>query len=235
MNYHLSEEPVTSENRRNGYGSKTVKTGYGNVQINTPRDRYSEFQPQKIRKRQNTLGDSIDNKIISLYALGMSQVSIQNHIEEMYGMEVSEGMISSITDKILPEIEAWKNRPLEETYAVIWMDCIFYKVREEGEYNNKAIYNIMGLNMEGRKEILGLYTAETEGAKFWLGVLTQLKRRGIKRILISCIDGLKGFPEAIESVYPETDIQLCVVHQIRNSLKYGATEKVPRTKVKTDR
>jgi putative transposase len=207
-------------NRRNGRGKKRLKTSFGEIDIDSPRDRASTFEPQIVKKRQLTLGGGIDHKVISLYAKGMSYESICEHLEELYGIALSPATLSAITDRIMPEVYQWQNRPLEELYPIVWLDAIHYKVRSEGRIIHKAVYHIMGVNRDGIKEILGMYIGEKEGAKFWLHVLSDLQARGVKDILIACIDNLTGFKEAIESIFQKTDVQLCIIHQIRNSFKY---------------
>ena len=222
---HLqSERQRGNSNRRNGKQSKKLKTGYGNISLETSRDRAGSFEPKLVAKRQVTLGDGLDDKILSMYSRGMSYSDIRSHLEELYGLEISKGSLSQITDKILPVLEEWRTRPLEEVYCVVWLDVLNFKVRHEGKIENRAVYCILGVNTEGRKDVLGLYVSENEGAKFWLGVLTDLQNRGVEDILIACIDNLKGFSEAIESIYPKTEVQLCIIHQIRNSLKYITSE-----------
>ena len=207
-------------NRRNGKLPKTLKTADGMVEIETPRDRAGTFEPQLIKKRQTILNESLDEKIIALYGLGMSYQDIRNHMQEMYGVEVSAGLLSKITDKLLPIITEWRNRPLESIYTIVFLDAMFFKAREDGKVITKTVYNILGVNQYGRKDILGFYIADSEGAHFWLGVLNDLKARGVEDILIACIDGLKGFPEAIAASFPKTEVQLCIVHQIRHSIMY---------------
>ncbi len=218
LDSHLGRE--IAANRRNGKGTKTIKSLNGNFELRTPRDREGTFSPQLVKKHQTTLNDEIEQKIIALYGLGMSYKDISSHIEEMYGIEVSSGTLSAVTDKIIHTVKEWQARPLEVLYPIVWLDAINYKIRENGKVVSKAVYTILGVNLEGRKEVLGLYLSEHEGANFWLQVLTDLTNRGVKDILIACVDGLKGFPEAIEALFPNTEVQLCVVHQIRNSLKY---------------
>lgn len=217
MDTHLDE---SRPNRRNGKGKKTVKTSFGDVNIETPRDRDGTYSPELLPKRQRVLGLSLESKIISLYSMGMSYRDISKHIEEMYDMEVSAAQITSITDKIWPEIEEWRSRPLDDVYPFVWLDAMFYKVKQDGQIKSMAAYLVLGMNVDGEKDLLGIYLAETESAKFWLQVLSNLKERGLNDILIACIDNLSGFKQAIEVVYPMTDVQLCVVHQIRNSIKY---------------
>jgi len=218
LDSHLGQE--VSANRRNGKSKKTIKSLNGNFELSTPRDRDGTFSPQLVKKHQTTLTDEIEQKIIALYGLGMSYNDISSHIQEMYGLEVSTGTLSAVTDKIINTVKEWQGRPLETIYPIVWLDAIHYKIRENGKVISKAVYTILGVNIEGRKEVLGLYISENEGANFWLQVLTDLSNRGISDILIACVDGLKGFPEAIEAIFPNTEVQLCIVHQIRNSLKY---------------
>jgi transposase-like protein len=218
---HLDDADATSGfNRRNGRLKKQMKSGHGPFELETPRDRSGTFEPEIVKKRQTILGTSLENKIISLYALGMSYNDIRDHIEDMYGIEMSQGMLNQITDKIIPEIHEWQSRPLDEVYPFLWLDAIHFKVREDGKVQSKAVYTIIGLNMHGIKDLLGIYLSESEGAKFWLQVLTDLSNRGVKDVLIASIDNLKGFSEAIQTVFSNTEVQLCIVHQIRNSLKY---------------
>jgi putative transposase len=207
-------------NRKNGKGKKQVKTPVGSVDIATPRDRNGTFEPEIVAKRSKTLGVDLDRQIIALYARGASYGDIRDHLSEMYDLDVSPATISRVTDKILPLIQEWRNRPLEAVYPFVWLDAIHYKVRHEGRVVSRAVYCIIGLNQDGYKELLGMYVGENEGAKFWLQVLTDLHHRGVNDIFIACIDNLQGFAEAIESMFPQTEVQLCVVHQIRNSQKY---------------
>lgn len=224
MTEHLGYEknaPSTNKagNARNGSYSKKVKGEFGNLDIAVPRDRDSSFEPIILPKGQSRF-TGFDDKIIALYARGMTTRDIQSHLEEVYGVEVSPTLVSQVTKAIQEEVVLWQNRPLDEVWPIVYLDAIRVKVRQEGRVINKAIYLALGVSMEGSKEVLGLWTAETEGAKFWLQVVTELKNRGVKDIFIACVDGLKGFPEAIETVFPETQIQLCVVHLVRNSLNY---------------
>lgn len=214
---HLDED---QPNRKNGKGNKKLKTSLGNVDIDTPRDRNGTFEPELIAKRQRTLGVDLDRQILALYARGASYGDISDHLQEMYGLDVSTATISRVTDKILPLVQEWRSRPLEQVYPFVWLDAIHYKVRHEGRVINRAVYCMIGLTQEGYKELLGMYIGENEGAKFWLQVLTDLQNRGIEDIFIASIDNLTGFAEAIESIFPQTEIQLCIVHQIRNSQKY---------------
>jgi len=218
MNAHLAG--AKRVNRRNGKNGKQVKTAFGSVQINTPRDRLGDFEPQLLPKRQTTLGEALDHKVISLYGRGMSYSDICKHLEELYGLTVSPATLSAITDSVIEEVNAWRNRPLESVYPFMWLDAIHYKVKEDGAIKTKAVYCLLGVNREGTKDLLGLYISENEGARFWLSVMADIQNRGVKDILIACIDNLKGFAEAIESVFPKTEVQLCIVHQIRNSTKY---------------
>ena len=212
-------------NRRNGHMSKQVQTSMDEVTINTPRDREGTFDPQVVRKREKILADSLADRIIGLYAIGNSTREISDILEEQFGNRISAETISSITDRVLPEIQSWKNRPLDRVYPIVWLDAVHYKVMDEKNRPvTRAIYNVLALNPEGRKELLGMYISKSEGANFWLGVLTDLQNRGVQDILIACVDGLKGFPDAIASVFPETTVQLCIVHQIRNSVKYVASK-----------
>jgi putative transposase len=209
-----------TDNSRNGYSQKHLKTSFGDVDINVPRDRKGEFEPQLVRKHQTTLTGDIEEKILSMYAKGMSTNDIDAHIREIYGIEVSDSTISRITDKIIPVVKEWQQRPLEEIYAVVFLDAIHYHVRSEGQIVKKAVYIAIGINMSGIKEVLGMWVGENESAKYWLSILNGLKNRGVEDILIACVDGLTGFDNAIEAVYPKTEIQQCVIHQIRNSTKY---------------
>ncbi len=226
MEGHLSSDESGREagNKRNGKGRKTVKSSHGEVDIQTPQDRHSSFQPQVIEKRQRILADNLEKQIIAMYGLGNSLRDIQDHISEMYDTEIPTHVLSEITDRIVPKVKQWQSRPLEPVYCIVWLDAMHFKVREEGKVKHKALYNVLGINKEGKKEILGMYISESEGANFWLQVLTDLNNRGVKDILIACTDNLTGFSDAILSVFPKADIQLCVIHQIRNSLKYVASK-----------
>lgn len=222
LDQHLADDE--QPNRKNGSSKKTIKTAAGAFELETPRDRAGTFEPQLVKKNQTKLTDEIDRKILSMFALGMSYRDIRSHVQDMYGLEVSEAIISGVTDRLIPELKEWQQRPLEGLYPFVWLDAIHYKVREDGRYVSKAIYTILGLNVEGKKELLGLYLSESEGANYWLSVLTDLHNRGVQDILIACVDGLTGFPEAIASIYPQTEVQQCVIHQIRNSMKYVASK-----------
>ncbi|SDT88733.1 IS256 family transposase [Halopseudomonas salegens] len=222
LDNHLAKE--ATPNRKNGTTGKTMKGPVGSFELKTPRDRSGTFEPQLIKKHQTHLTDELERKILALFALGNSYQDIRAHIAELYDIELSNGTINAVTDKLLPELQAWRERDLEVIYPIVWLDAIHYKIKENGRYVSKAIYTILALNIEGKKELLGLYLSDQEGAHHWLSVLTDLYNRGVKDILIACVDGLKGFPEAIESIYPKTEIQHCVIHQIRNSLKYVASK-----------
>ena len=220
---HL-EEKAEVKNYRNGHSKKTVKSSLGEFELATPRERNGDFEPQIIQKRQTVMTDDLDSKILNLYANGMSYSDIQNNLEEIYQVTISSGAITKITDRLLPELEEWRNRPLEAVYAVLYLDAIHFKIREEGRVISKAIYSLLAIDKQGKKDILGLYTNETEGANFWATTLASLKSRGVQDILIACVDGLKGFPEAINSLFPNTEIQLCIIHQIRNSMRFVASK-----------
>ncbi len=207
-------------NSRNGYSKKTMHTSYGDMDISVPRDRNGEFKPQVVKKYQNTVTQDMEEKIISMYAKGMTTADIESHLRELYDIDVSDTTISRITDKILPLIKEWQERPLEEVYAVVFMDAIHYHVRSEGRIVKRAVYIAIGINMAGKKDVLGMYVGENESAKFWLSIMNGLKNRGVEEILITCVDGLTGFPQAIEAVYPDAEVQQCIIHQIRNSTKY---------------
>jgi putative transposase len=208
-----------SGNSRNGKSAKTIKGTFGELALETPRDRNGTFEPQIIEKHQ-TRFTGFDKNILSLYSRGLSTREIQQHLEEIYGVEVTASLISSVTDEVLDEVKTWQNRQLDEVYPIMYLDAIQFKVRDNGHVKNKAIYLAIGVTIEGYKEVLGLWIAQTEGAKFWLQVVTELKNRGVRDIFIACVDGLKGFPEAIESVFPQSEVQLCIVHLVRHSLNY---------------
>lgn len=235
LDVHLHAEREAAEarpgNRRNGNSRKTLQTEQGPVPIAVPRDRHGTFEPQLVRKHQTRI-PGLDDKILALYTRGMSTRDIQGHLEELYGTEISPALISSVTDAVYDELHAWQNRPLESMYAVIWLDALVIKVRDQGVVQNKAAHIAIGLTLEGRKEVLGLWLESNEGAKFWLRVLTELRNRGVQDVLFVCCDGLKGFAQAIEAAFPKATVQTCIVHQVRNSLAY-----VPwndRTKVAAD-
>ena len=222
LDSHLAKD--VTDNRRNGKSKKTVKSTSGKFELETPRDRAGTFEPKLVNKHQRTVSDEIETKILSMYGLGMSYSDIAGHVEELYGISVSTATISMITDKLIDEVKAWQARPLDSVYPFVWLDAIHYKIRDKGRYQTKAVYTVLALNMDGKKEVLGLYLSENEGANFWLSVLTDLQNRGVADILIASVDGLTGFPEAIASIYPDTEVQLCIVHQIRNSLRYVASK-----------
>jgi putative transposase len=222
LNHHLEHdkgEESPDGNYRNGYGSKTVKTDNGAVDIKTPRDRDGTFNPQLIAKRQRSF-KGFDEKIISMYGLGMSMRDIQSHIQEMYKMDVSPELISTITDEVMHEVTTWRERALDSVYPILYLDAMVIKVKDGRQVVNKSLFMAMGVTIEGKKDILGMWLKDQEGAKFWLGVLHELKNRGVQDVLIACCDGLTGFPEAIRATFPEAVVQLCIVHMIRNSVKY---------------
>lgn len=225
MDAHLQDNSLEEGgNRRNGISHKTIKTAGGAVNIEVPRDRNSSFEPQIVRKRQTILNEELDNKILGLYSLGNSYNDISSHLQEIYGVEVSPATITAVTERLIPQIAEWRSRPLEAVYAILFLDAMFFKVRQDNKVTTKVLYNVMGITKSGHKDILGFYACESEGAHFWLSVLNDLKARGVKDILIICIDGLKGFKEAISSAFPRSEVQLCVIHQIRNSLKHVASK-----------
>lgn len=209
-----------TDNSRNGYSKKTVHSSFGDMELQIPRDRKSEFEPQLIQKNQNTLTQDIESKIISMYAKGMSTGDIETHVKDLYGLDISDSTISRITDKVLPLVKEWQNRPLEEIYAVVFMDALHFHVRSEGRIIKKAVYIAIGINMEGFKDVLGMWIGENESAKFWLSVMNDMKNRGVEDILIASVDGLTGFPAAIAAVYPKTELQQCIIHQIRNTTRF---------------
>ena len=218
INDHM--EKGEGGNKKNGKSKKIVKSSYGAFELETPRDRKGYFNPEIVKKRQTILTKDLDEKIFKLFSKGMSYRDIEDHVEDMYGIKVDREAISNITNKLLPIIEEWQTRPLEEVYPVIFLDASYHKVRDSGSVETKAVCSIIGINIEGRKEVLGSYVTGNEGSKFWLEILTDLANRGVKDVLIACVDGLKGFPEAIGAVFPKATVQLCVVHQIRHSLLY---------------
>ncbi|WP_415836149.1 IS256 family transposase, partial [Pedobacter westerhofensis] len=222
LDSHLAESKSSGENnRRNGKTKKTVRSlQSGHFELESNRDRNGTFEPKIVPKRQLIITEELEDNVIAMYARGMSTRNISDYVKEMYAMNISATEISHITDKIIPAMNEWRNRPLEAVYPFVFLDCIHYKVRESGGVESRAIYNILGVTREGKKDLIGIYLSENEGAKFWLSVLTDLKQRGVEDILVACIDGLKGFPEAIAAVFPQTQIQLCIVHQIRTSLRY---------------
>ena len=208
-----------SGNSRNGTTSKTLKGDFGEIELQTPRDRKGEFEPQLIKKSQ-TRWTGFDDKILSLYARGMTTREIQGHLEEMYQVQVSSSLVSEVTEGVMEEARVWQNRPLEPFYGIVFLDALYVKMRHEGRVENRAVYVALGIDLEGRKDVLGLWTSATEGAKFWLHVLTELRNRGVRDMYLVCVDGLKGFPQAIESLYPKAQVQLCIVHLMRASLNY---------------
>lgn len=218
-----SPEGHNSGNSRNGKTHKSIKTDEGMIDLEIPRDRNSSFDPVIVKKYEKTLGP-IENKIISMYAKGMTTRDIQSHVEELYGLEITAATISRITDSIVVHAKEWQSRPLAEIYPIVFFDAIHYKVREEGKVLSKAAYTCLAIDIEGHKDMLGIWVGESEGANYWLGIITELKNRGVKDILIAAVDGLKGFPEAIESVFPGCEVQQCIIHQIRNTLKYIASK-----------
>ena len=224
LNHHLGYEkhdPVGygSGNSRNGKSKKTLKSDIGEITVEVPRDRQATFEPKIVEKHQTHL-EGFDEKILSLYARGMTVRDIQGHLEELYGVEVSAGLISNVTEQVMDEVKAWQDRPLEPLYAILYLDALMVKMRQDGKVENRAVYTAIGVDLEGQKSVLGLWTSEHEGAKYWLGVLTNLKNRGMKDVFIVCTDGLKGFPEAVEAVFPKALVQTCIVHLIRASLNF---------------
>jgi putative transposase len=224
MNHHLGYDKNDSTghnsgNNRNGHSSKRLIGDHGQIDIQTPRDRNATFEPQLIKKGQSRI-TGMDQQILSLYAKGMSTRDIVATFDEMYGAEISAGLVSQVTNTVMDKVVEWQNRPLDAVYPIVYLDCIVLKIRQDKRVINKAIYLVLGINIEGHKELLGMWISENEGAKFWLSVLTDLKNRGVKHMLIACVDGLKGFPDAINSTFPNANIQLCIVHMVRNSLKF---------------
>lgn len=222
LDQHLEQD--SKPNRKNGSTRKTIKATTGNFELDTPRDRAGRFMPRLIKKNQTHLTDETERKILSLFAHGVSYQDIRQHIQDLYGISVANGTLSAITDKLIPELNAWRERDLDAIYPILWLDAIHYKIKENGRFVSKAIYTILGVTIEGKKELLGIYLSDTEGAHYWLSVLTDLQNRGVKDIFIACVDGLKGFPDAIETIFPNTEVQLCIIHQIRNSIKYVASK-----------
>jgi putative transposase len=224
LTHHLGYEKHSptgrgSGNSRNGKTRKKLKGDFGEIEIEVPRDRKGEFEPQIVGKHERRF-DGFDDKILSMYSRGMSTRDIQEHLKDMYGVEISPSLISEVTEAVSEEVQQWQLRPLEPIYPIVYLDALFVKMRHEGRVENRAVYVAVGVRMDGCKDVLGLWTSDTEGSKFWLSVVTDINNRGVKDILIACVDGLKGFPEAIETVFPQTQVQLCIVHLIRNSLKY---------------
>ena len=226
LTHHLKNQSETEESssaphRRNGYSKKTVQSEQGEIELSIPRDRAGEFEPILVPKHQRRLA-GLDDKILAMYARGTSTRDISAQLEELYGAKVSASLISEVTDAVSEEVKAWRSRPLDEVFPIVYLDALYVNIKVNGRVSKRAVYVVLGINPEGNKELLGLWIgeAEREGAKFWLGVLTDLKNRGLKDILIACCDGLKGFPQAIEAIYPKTQVQLCIVHLIRNSLRH---------------
>lgn len=226
LTHHLGYEKNTAAeangpNRRNGTSSKRLKGEFGEVEIRVPRDREGSFEPQIVAKHQ-TRWTGFDDKVLSMYARGMTTREIQGHLQEIYGVEVSPALISQVTEEVMEEVKSWQSRPLDAVYPIVYLDALYVKMRHEGRVENRAVYVAIGVTMEGRKQVLGLWTSANEGAKFWLTILTELRNRGVKDIFIACVDGLKGFPQAIESVFPQAQVQLCIVHLVRASLNYAS-------------
>lgn len=224
LDTQLDEQERKSGNRKNGKISKQLKTSEGTIELSTPRDRSGNFEPQLIKKRETILAENLEKKIIGMYGLGMSLRDISAHIKDMYDTDISASTLSAITDKIIPEVKEWQSRPLDSLYTIVWLDAMYYKVKDGGKIQTRCLYNILGIRKDGRKELLGMYVSESEGANFWLSVLSDLQQRGVEDILIACIDNLKGFSEAIKTMYPQTEVQSCIIHQIRNSMKYVASK-----------
>ena len=216
---YSKHEKANADNNRNGYSSKIIQTEDGQFELDTPRDRNGEFEPKLVKKKQRRF-TSMSDKILFLYAQGMTTREIVRTFDEMYGAECSPALISKVTDAVIEQVIDWQARPLDAVYPIVYLDCIVLKIRQDKQVINKAVYLALGVNMEGHKELLGMWLSENEGAKFWLNVLTELQNRGVKDILIACVDGLKGFPDAIQTVYPQAQIQLCIVHMVRNSVRY---------------
>jgi transposase-like protein len=224
---HLQESSREEEqtNRRNGHGTKQLRTSEGTMELSTPRDRSGSFEPEIVKKRQTILADSLEDKIVGMYSLGMSLRDIAAHIKEIYDTDISHTVLSEITDRVIPAIRLWQAHALDPIYTIVWLDAMYYKVKDEsGHIVTRCLYNVLGIDLEGRKHLMGMYVSESEGAKFWLSVLTDLQQRGVKDILIACIDNLNGFEEAINSIFPKTEVQSCIVHQVRNTIKYVASK-----------
>lgn len=217
---HLSVTRKGSKNRRNGHAQKNIQSSLGGFDIFSPRDRNATFEPQTIAKRQRVISEDIDKKILSLYGMGLSYSDIQHHLKDMYDYDISDGTITAITDRIIPAIKEWQNRALESVYPVMWLDAIHFKVRQDGVVKSKAVYSVLAVTVDGQKEVIGIYFGDNEASSYWRSVLNDLKARGVKDICIACIDNLKGFGDAIEDVFPATEVQLCLVHQMRNSMKF---------------
>jgi len=224
---HLQDSPREEEqtNRRNGHGTKQLRTSEGTMELSTPRDRSGSFEPEIVKKRQTILADSLEDKIVGMYSLGMSLRDIAAHIKEIYDTDISHTVLSEITNRVIPAIRLWQGHVLDPIYTIVWLDAMYYKVKDEsGHIVTRCLYNVLGIDLEGRKHLMGMYVSESEGAKFWLSVLTDLQQRGVKDILIACIDNLGGFEEAIGSIFPKTEVQSCIVHQVRNTIKYVASK-----------
>jgi putative transposase len=220
LGYEKGQEATAgASNRRNGGSRKTLKGDFGEMEITVPRDREGSFEPKMVARHQ-TRWTGFDDKVLSMYARGMTTREIQGHLQEIYGVEVSPALISQVTEEVMDEVKAWQSRPLEAVYPIVYLDALYVKMRHEGRVDNRAVYVAIGVTLEGRKEVLGLWTSGSEGAKFWLSILNELRNRGVKDIFIACVDGLKGFPQAIESVFPQAQVQLCIVHLVRASLNY---------------
>jgi len=220
LDEHLEQTRPDEKNRRNGHTQKNIQSSLGGFDIFSPRDRNATFEPQTVPKRQRVISEDIDKQILALYGRGLSYSDIQSHLKEMYGVELSDGTLTAITDRIIPAIKEWQNRPLDSVYPVLWLDAMHFKVRQDGSVKSKAIYSILAVSTEGQKEVIGIYFGDNESCSFWRSVLNDLKMRGLQDICIACIDNLKGFGDAIEELFPQTDVQLCLVHQMRNSIKY---------------
>ncbi len=226
MDAHMSETRKVQKNRRNGHTQKTIQSPLGGFEVFSPRDRNSTFDPQIVEKRKHNISSDIDQQIIALYGRGMSYSDIQGHLMEIYGLAISDATLTAITDRIIPQIKDWQNRVLESVYPVVWMDAMHYKVRENGKVISKAIYSVLGVTIDGQKEVLGIYFGDHESSSFWRQVLNELQMRGVEDIMVVCIDNLRGFGDAVEDIFPRTDVQLCLVHQMRNSMKYMSEKDV---------
>ena len=224
LDSHLDGDERKDGNRKNGKTSKTIQTSGGPIELETSRDRNATFEPELVKKRETVLADTLEKKILGMYGLGMSFRDISSHLKEMYDADISHSTLSAITDRILPTIKEWQARPLESVYSIVWLDAMHYKVKDQGRIVARAVYHILGINLEGRKDLIGMYVSESEGSNFWLGVLSDLRNRGVEDILIASIDNLKGFAEAIQSTFPKAEVQSCIVHQIRNSIKFVASK-----------
>lgn len=219
LDEHLKQTRTGEKNRRNGHAQKNIQSSLGGFDIFSPRDRNATFDPQTVNKRKRVISEDIDKKIIGLYGMGLSYSDIQKHLKDIYDFDISDGTITAITDRIIPAIKEWQTRPLESVYPIVWLDAIHFKVRQDGVVKSKAVYSVLGVTTEGQKDVIGIYFGDNEGSAFWRNVLNELKMRGVQDICIACIDNLKGFGDAIEDVFPATEVQLCLVHQMRNSMK----------------